>query len=119
MQLALQSDGLLMGRLVRTRDHQWHATWDLQLGNQHLQWQTTESDINLLIQNTYRNLTDSLAEQFAILASNEKNNQVMITIDDVNNANEYAHIIHYLKNITFSFSSQCSQCIHESVNASN
>ncbi|MCD6055807.1 MAG: hypothetical protein K0R12_769 [Gammaproteobacteria bacterium] len=105
----LGSDGILMGRLIESEGHHWQANWAFTFANDHQEWQSSADNMNTLFADAFSHLTDMLTQRFAVLPDNTDNNSIVLKIDNVNNADDYARVIAYLN----------QQALISAVNVSN
>ena len=96
----LHADGLLIGRIVQMGDNAWQSNWTFVLGQDTMQWQSTNTDLNTLFDGVFTNVADNLAQQFAVLPDDQNGNKVLLSIDQVKDAKTFSHLIHYLDQLS-------------------
>ncbi|MFT5134235.1 MAG: hypothetical protein ACI9SC_002709 [Gammaproteobacteria bacterium] len=77
----------------------WEAHWSTYIDNQMANW-TGESDLlEALLDEGIDNLADILATQFSPTTSSVGINQVILSVSDINNAEQYAIVLKYLSSL--------------------
>ena len=97
---ALHVDGLLVGRIIQMGDNTWQSHWTFILGQDTMQWQSTNTDLNVLFDGVLANVVDNLTQQFAVLPDNQNGNKVLLSIDQVKDAKTFSRLMRYLNQLS-------------------
>lgn len=98
------SDVELIGRITTTGPTSWNGSWTLILNdqsNKEIDWNTTATDLNVLVQSMVNDATNTLAAHYASATSGQASNLISVhmTVSNVNGLNTYAKVLDYLNGL--------------------
>lgn len=97
---ALNADGLLIGRIVQIDSQTWQSHWVFILGEDTMQWQSSNTDLSTLFSGVFTNVADNLTQQFAVLPDDQNANRVLLSVDHIDSAADFSRVMHYLKQLS-------------------
>lgn len=85
---------------ARREGPQWSLRWNLSSGEQHWSWRTSDRELMFALAQGIHYMTDRVAAENAIAASDQGSWSVDISIGGVSGAGDYAGCLEYLQNLS-------------------
>ena len=85
---------------ARREGPQWSLRWNLSSGQQHWNWQNSDQELMFALAQGIHQMTDRVAAENTIAASDQGLWTVDISIGEVNSAADYAGCLEYLQNLS-------------------
>jgi hypothetical protein len=85
---------------ARREGPQWALRWNLSIGEQHWSWRTSDQELRFALALGIHQMTDRVAAENTIAASDQGMWTVDISIGEVNSAVDYAGCLEYLQNLS-------------------
>src|SRR3990167_7389573 len=93
------SDGMLVGHIVQDAQG-YKAEWKLVIGDNQWSWNTKETSMNDTLTAIADHLADTLGSRYAVLMTDTAQTRVSLKITDVSEADDFLHLMNYLKHLT-------------------
>ncbi len=97
--LRYNGDAILAAQLMQSGDT-WQTRWLLLHKGRTLSWELESDSIEGALTAGIDTTTDQLAEQYAVLEDSLQRNELLILVSNIQQVEDYAHLIDYLKNLT-------------------
>ena len=97
--LRYNGDAILAAQLMQSGDT-WQTRWLLLHKGRTLSWELESDSIEGALTAGIDATTDQLAEQYAVLEDSLQRNELLISVSNIQQVEDYAHLIDYLKNLT-------------------
>ncbi|MCP3672943.1 MAG: DUF2066 domain-containing protein [Gammaproteobacteria bacterium] len=97
--LRYDSDAILASQLMQLGDI-WQTRWLLLHKGRTLSWELESESIEGALTAGIDTTADQLAEQYAVLEDSLQRNELLISVSNIQQVEDYAHLIDYLENLT-------------------
>lgn len=94
-----QPDGILVGRVYRGPDGQWHARWNLYDQNTSQNWQNAGGTLADVVNPGVDRTADILSQRFAQVANDNTQSSLLVKVDDVSTLAQYTRTVDYLSSL--------------------
>lgn len=95
---AYNPNAILVARLANA-NNVWTGQWTLLLDGQQTNWQTSNADETLTLQQGMDQVVDAITQHFAVQQASEQT-QVTVTINNLSSLSSYARASNYLRQLT-------------------
>jgi len=93
------SDAILAANLTQDATGTYNATWTLLAQGKTTTWTNSAEDMSSLLKTGIDAVTDDLAEKYGVVTANSEQNQVQLTVINIQNLSGYAAVTEYLKSL--------------------
>lgn len=93
-------DSVLVASIVPANNGELMAEWELLLHGTPVEWQTSGTDINQVVENGIERAVDMMVNRLATIESKKMQSTVVMKVSGVKNLNDYVHVVAALRSLT-------------------
>jgi len=94
-----EHDAILAAQVMKSGDL-WQTRWLLLHKGQTLSWAQQSESLEAALVAGVDSTTDQLAEQYAVFEASLQRNEILISVSNIEQIEDYAHLEEYLQNLT-------------------
>ena len=92
-------EAVLLVYIDATNASQISGHWQLLIQNQKMRWETDGNNIQTILQTGVNDVTDALANRYAVSESIAISNQLTLVVSNLLGISDYAHVMNYLNGV--------------------
>lgn len=93
------SDAILAANITETTPGNWNATWTLIAQGNTTTWVNNADNVKALLKTGLDTITDALAAKYVVVSDTSQQNEVQLTVINIQNLSDYAAVTDYLKSL--------------------
>ncbi|MCP4414677.1 MAG: DUF2066 domain-containing protein [Gammaproteobacteria bacterium] len=94
-----QNDAILAVQIVQVEEQWTNFGLILHRGRTH-SWEQQHNSLEAALMGSIDTSTDTIANQYAVLEDSMQRNELLISVTDIEQIDEYVHLMNYLQNLT-------------------
>ena len=94
------ADATLTAQLQQLSDNSWQAHWQLLSDNQQIAGQTKGQTLDDVLFTMVNQVSDQLAANYSVNTTTTSSANIVLTVTDIKNLQDYAKVTRYLNNLT-------------------